>query len=302
MNFSGKEFLKWLASYSTHTKKQPTKPTQPQPKRAQQENHLPKVELGNPLPTDEKAINPKPNHSKDFVRLFKKLAYSHSSWEVWNDFIVMVACSMSNAVDKTEYEPREKRYMQIIQKYSKEDQDIFPQMFAETVLALEDDPNQDFLGTIFTQLKLRDLSKGQHFTPYDACHVISKISLLDADAQIRKNGYVSIHDPCCGSGAILIAAINEARQMLEKERLNYQNHVLITAQDIDETAALMCYIQISLLGVAGYVKIGDTLANPMNYKDSGKEYWYTPMYFSDVWRFRRLFHNLSAGEHTDGTH
>ena len=57
---------------------------------------------------------------------------------------------------------------------------------------------------------------------------------------------------------------------------------------IDETVALMCYIQISLLGVAGYIKVGNSIADPMTTDDDKSKYWYTPMYFSDIWVIRRF--------------
>ena len=76
---------------------------------------------------------------------------------------------------------------------------------------------------------------------------------------------------------------------VDKEHLNYQNHVLVVAQDIDKTVALMCYIQLSLLGVAGYVKVGNSLTEPMTDNDNKENYWYTPMYFSPVWTMRRIF-------------
>jgi len=76
---------------------------------------------------------------------------------------------------------------------------------------------------------------------------------------------------------------------LEKTNLNYQNHLLVVAQDIDETVALMCYIQLSLLGVAGYVKVGNSLTEPMTDNDDKENYWFTPMYFSNVWVLRRIF-------------
>ena len=54
---------------------------------------------------------------------------------------------------------------------------------------------------------------------------------------------------------------------------------------------LMCYIQLSLLGCAGYVHIGNTLTDPMTgsilFGDGKSSTWYTPMYFSDAWRIRR---------------
>ena len=78
-------------------------------------------------------------------------------------------------------------------------------------------------------------------------------------------------------------------KQLEKANLNYQNHLLVVAQDIDETVALMCYIQLSLLGVAGYVKVGNSLTEPMTDNDDKENYWFTPMYFSNVWVLRRIF-------------
>lgn len=77
-----------------------------------------------------------------------------------------------------------------------------------------------------------------------------------------------------------------------KVNLNFQNHVLVVAQDIDEIVALMCYIQLSLLGVAAYIKVGDVFTQPMSTDDNGENYWFTMMYFSDVWTMRRVFHSL----------
>ena len=75
-------------------------------------------------------------------------------------------------------------------------------------------------------------------------------------------------------------------------------YILFTGQDIDETVGLMCYLQLSLLGCAGYVKIANTLTDPMRKNDDINKYWYTPMYFSDVWRIRRALHK--ANILTDG--
>lgn len=66
---------------------------------------------------------------------------------------------------------------------------------------------------------------------------------------------------------------------MEKVNLNFQNHVLVAAQDIDETVALMCYIQLSLLGVAAYIKVGNVFTEPMSMNDNGENYWFTMMYF-----------------------
>ena len=227
-------------------------------------------------------------NNQQFIKIFNKLAYRFSPWEVWKDFIVMFACAISNSLDKTHYEEREALYLKTIQKYNKEERALFPQLAAETVIALEENQEQDFLGNIFINLGLGNKSGGQFFTPYHICELMAKVTIGDILPQIKKNSYITVCDPCCGAGATLIAGIHEIRKQLEG-KLNYQNHVLVVAQDIDYTTALMCYIQLSLLGVAAYIKIGNTLTEPMCSDDTLANYWYTPMYFSDVWTLRRIF-------------
>lgn len=241
---------------------------------------------------------------KEFLSIFKELTYRHRTWDVWRDFIVMFACALSNPIDKEHYDERENRYLKIVKQYSKKEQLLFPELVAQTVMALEQNPEQDFLGDIFMELNLRNESNGQFFTPYHVCELMAKVTIgEDIANQIREKGYITIHDPCCGSGATLIAGVHAIRKQLEKAGLNYQNHVLVAAQDIDEIVALMCYIQLSLLGVAAYIKVGNSLTEPIILKDKNDSYWFTMMYFSDIWVMRRAFHNmdeLKKGETNGG--
>lgn len=201
----------------------------------------------------------------------------------------MFACALSNPVDKSHYEEREALYLKTIQKYNERERAVFPQLAAEVVLALDNNPEQDFLGKIFMELNLSNESGGQFFTPYSVCQMMAELTTGNVTPQIEEHGYITINDPACGAGATLIAGIHAARRRLEKAGLNWQNHILITAQDIDYTVALMCYIQLSLLGAAAYIKIGNTLTEPMCSNDTLENYWFTPMYFSSVWTVRRLF-------------
>ena len=212
--------------------------------------------------------------------------------DIWRDFIVMSACAMSNTVDKSHYDEREKRYLETINKYEKSQQHIFPELYADVVMALDENPEQDFLGRMFMDLHLDYEELKQIFTPYHVCQLMADVTMGDLVQQVEEQGYVSINDCCCGAGANLIAAINSARHMLEDAGLNFQNHILVIGQDIEELVALMCYIQISLLGVAGYIKVGNALTEPMTSDDSMENYWFTPMYFSDVWHTRRMIHRF----------
>ncbi len=243
-------------------------------------------------PEPKKVNDKKTDYKKEFLQTFNKLTYRHRAWDIWRDFVVMFACSLSNPVDKTHYDEREERYLHIIRKYNKQEQNLFPELAAHTVMALEDNPEQDFLGSIFMELNLGNESGGQFFTPYHVCQLMAAVAVGDVVTQVEKDGYITINDCCCGAGATLIAGVHEAKKQLEKANLNFQNHVLVAAQDVDEIVALMCYIQLSLLGVAAYIKVGNTFTDPISPDDTLDNYWFTMMYFSDVWVMRRAFHKM----------
>ena len=113
------------------------------------------------------------------------------------------------------------------------------------------------------KLDLGNHWKGQFFTPYSITKMMAKVTIGNFEQQISEKGYVSVNDCACGAGATLIAAAEEAYTQLNDTKYNWQNHILFFAQDIDAVTAKMCYIQLSLLGCAGAVKIGDSLSEPM---------------------------------------
>lgn len=232
--------------------------------------------------------------ASEFLENFSTLTYKNNPWEVWKDFIVMSACAISNAVDGSHFDKREEKYLNTIKKYNEKEQKLFPELFACTVMAMEHNPEQDFLGWMYNTLKITDQGKRQVFTPYDVCVAMARLMLNDVACQVQKDGYITLNDPCCGAGATLIAGVHEVRKQLIKVGLNFQNHLLVTAQDIDLTVALMCYIQLSLLGVAAHIKVGDTIMEPMASGDTMENYWFTPMYFSSVWSMRRAFHRADS--------
>lgn len=230
-----------------------------------------------------------------FLKSFQKLTYRHRAWDVWRDYILLHACSISNVLDQENYDQREKRYLKIIRQYSKEEQAIFPELAAYTTMALDQNQEQDFLGKMFMRLDLGNRLVGQFFTPYHVCELMAEVTATNALEKKEQYGYISINDPCCGAGATLIAGVHVIRKQLDHcdPPKNYQNHILVVAQDVDEIVGLMCYIQISLLGLAGFIKIGNSITDPMSTDDSSEKYWYTPMYFSDVWSTRRMLRQIN---------
>ena len=50
--------------------------------------------------------------------------------------------------------------------------------------------------------------------------------------------------------------------------------MLAVAQDVDRSAALMCYLQLSVLFIPAIVIVGNSITNPGI--DPQNEVWYTP--------------------------
>ena len=229
---------------------------------------------------------------KTVARLFEHLAERQARWTVWTDFVVMSAIAISNTVDSVHREAREKEYMTRASKYTKDELQVFAEMLAETVMALEVNPNQDFLGELYMNLGLGNEHAGQFFTPYDVCRCMAEITLPGIKEQIADKGWVGVSDCACGAGATLIAAVNTAMSM----KINFQTSMLIVAQDIDYVVASMCYLQLSLLGCAGYVVVDNSITNPSTSYDKrglipvdNGNVWYMPMYFTGVWHWRRVW-------------
>lgn len=237
------------------------------------------------------------NDQKEFAKLFSVLCDRQSSWQAWADFVDMTAIAISNAVDPTETRARrEQRYMDIIARYTPAEQKVFPELVKIMVDAMEAKQNQDFLGDLFMVLELGSHWKGQFFTPYDVCRCMAEIQIPGAKKEVEKKGWIGINDPACGAGALLIAA----RNVFVREGIG-SDQALFVAQDIDHIAGLMCYIQLSLLGCAGYVVIADSILYPIPSAGANPIYpafnenhdvWFTPLWYSQAWVLRRTWYSL----------
>ena len=155
---------------------------------------------------------------KEFLKLFNQLTYSRSAWQVWEDLVTVMACSICNAIDrrKEPFERRERQYERSIKNLG--GVDIPAQMFGIVTMALEENPNQDFLGQLYMNLNLGSHWHGQFFTPYHISELMAKMTIgEDCQKEIEEKGYISVCDQCVGAGAMLIAAAN----VMKEAEINY---------------------------------------------------------------------------------
>lgn len=241
-----------------------------------------------------KCINADTDLEKKFLEKFNQLSNQYSLWQIWQDFVDMSACAIANAADLREnvWKLREQSYSTIVKKYPKEDMKLISGLLSATILALNKNPAQDFLGKIYMQLNFGDGRRGQFFTPWNVAEMMAKMMVGDGlKERIERNGYISVNDCCCGAGCMLIAF---AKACKNDANINYQQSVLFVAQDIDPVVAKMCYIQLSLLGCPGYVVIGDSISKPVRGStiepicEQPEDIWFTPSYFNHIWLSRRM--------------
>ena len=245
----------------------------------------------------------KRDYKKRFMNGFNILCEKGKNrFEIWNDLITVFAIEIQNSCTRplkdTEefsevWNKREHEYITVMKKYSERERKLISQMFALLVMELEKNPDQDLLGKLYMLLEISSKHTGQFFTPFNVSRMMSEITFdkKTVSRAVKEHGYFSIYDAACGAGGMFMAAISKCRKLFKK--LNFQNHIFIHGQDIDLLCVKMCYIQVSLLGVAGIFKHGDTLSEPFtdaDFKNNLNSLWFTPMYFSDVWQYRILFH------------
>ncbi|QIO64801.1 N-6 DNA methylase [Rhizobium leguminosarum] len=219
-----------------------------------------------------------PQHLKSIVQLFESCRYRHDVYTVFSDWCECAAISLSNAMDLRQREKRETRYLEIIGRYERNVVETFPKIMGEVVMALEAGP-QDILGATFHELELHNTARGQFFTPYELCRMMAKInvgSAEDLQKRLDQRGYITAQEPAVGAGATIIALAEAIKDL----GINYQQHLHVTAIDVDPRAVHMAYIQFSLMHIPAQVIVGDTLRLEF------REDWFTPAHVMGFWSGR----------------
>lgn len=141
------------------------------------------------------------DHQKNFLKIFNSLTGKHSRWEIWEDFVTLTAIEISNSTDKVNAPERTKMYQTIVSKYSAKERDGMVEMLAEVIMGMEQNPDQDFLGSLYMMCELGNDHAGQFFTPYDVCRCMAEIT-FDPKLHPDMEGFISVSDPACGAGAM----------------------------------------------------------------------------------------------------
>lgn len=223
-------------------------------------------------------------------KAIQKLGVIYSVWDVFSDFVELGAISIANSFKNGSdvWKKRERQYLNTIGKYKPDEQKLFTEMFSDLVMALDHEVSQcgaltDILGELYHALELHNKYKGQFFTPQHVCDMMSKIIAGNLKNQLAEKGYISLCEPCCGSGAMIIGFANTMRE----QHLNYSAQLFVEATDVDLKCVYMCYLQLSLYGIPAVVIHGNSLTL------EEWSQWLTPVFIWNGWSQR-----LKTGDST----
>ena len=208
----------------------------------------------------------KSSYKDELISEIKSLAQSQGLNTVFTTFLEITATSIAAQMDPQNAEEREQRYQAIASKMTPETLSSYARMFALLALATKaqaEDPC-DILGDVYHQLGLNNEWNGQFFTPDHICRLMAQ--LTDIDVPADKEGPITINEPTCGSGTMVIGAA----WAMQRKGIDYRHKSFFVAQDIDIRCVWMAYIQLSLYEIPAVVIHGNALT-----METWSQ-WYTP--------------------------
>lgn len=213
----------------------------------------------------------------EIAKEIEKMSGQYTAYQIFSDWVAMVAISIQNTCwvayrgtelyDDDLWQDREKRYLNIASRYTKDQLMTFCKMNGWLTDTYEKAAG-DVLGEIYMEAGCGNKSTGQFFTPFHVAQLCSDITL-----QIKPNedGDYIINEPSCGGGGMVIASLNT----MKKRKISWRK-VKVIAQDLDWNGVYMTYVQLSLLGINAIVAQGDSLKEPYIYGYPQERVFYTP--------------------------
>jgi len=210
-------------------------------------------------------------HQKDFIARAQHFR-QYSPQEAFCDFLAIAMADMRNAVGDpglkgTGRTEREVEYLGIVHKYFPHDYREYPPGHAmrkdfEALLALHEpwaqavaeDRFVEFFGEVAAELNILQAGAGQFFTPVHVCQMIAKMTVELAEDP--KGEPVSIGDPACGSGRMLL----EAARAYADAGQEPGDRIVVCGTDISQVCYQMTTLQLWAAGIPAVTFWGNSLS------------------------------------------
>lgn len=200
---------------------------------------------------EEQASRRQPQY--EFRKFLEPIARRKSSpLEVLRDFATMAACGFA-------MQTREEEYLEVAKKYEREELENITKALGALITEMEEFPFVDLLGPYYCEVNAKSArdQRGEFYTPREVNTLMARIS-LNADEVAEKGLPVTIYEPACGSGGIVLAYAQELARHKAVDLMR------VTAQDISKVGCDMAYVNLTLWGIPAHIVWGDTLRNTVN--------------------------------------
>lgn len=205
-----------------------------------------------------------PNHlsqrQKEFINHLDQVSVKegHARPEVFRIFLEMAY----NAIKKTTVigpaaDELEAEYMRAIGRLHRqpsESSTLLAQCMGLLTLALEEEGLHDFLGPIFMET-VSDPAKGQFFTPDELTYMMAEMQFSELSRILEQEDYITGHEPAGGTGGAVLAGCKS----FASRKIDFSRRFIWQVIELDRSAYMGCYIQLSLAGVNAHVINGNTL-------------------------------------------
>lgn len=228
---------------------------------------------------------------RDLTKILTSIAHRKSSiHQVFADFVEMAALALSNRYDLSQFERRELRYLEIARQYDRAEMHQLCEALGLVAMAIHRTGRCAF-EQLFTYLELGNKWRGQVFSPWHVSELLARMTITREDVaeRIAQHGFVTMADPCCGAGSMLLASA----QVIEDAGYDYRKCLHVTAQDIDRRCVAMAYIQFTVMGLNAHVIEGDTL------RLTSTDQWFTSGHLIGAWAGRLHPDRLAAALASD---
>ncbi len=201
----------------------------------------------------------------EFFKMFDRLSAesNRALHTVFDDFCLLGRCIVHNfgmqepllARYMPKYEQCHTEYFERA-KYYKQPQIILILNMIKALSELLAWQPDDYLGRYFGQMRLDKHFHGQFFTPIHVCEFMAAVAFGDGLPQGKP--YVTVAEPACGSGAMIIGLI---RHLQKQGMTDLGGKLAILATDIDSLCVNMAYLQLGILGLSVRITHGNSLTD-----------------------------------------
>lgn len=208
-------------------------------------------------------------YAKDFVAIVNDAAKKSSRAKLFDDFLTCATAALNRdetafaAVDNKDLHATLLAKLMAALDYSISEKVVHDKAlglnYKVRLLDYEAQPKyRDILGEIFHALELFDQGGGQVFTPQHVADIMGETTLTAEliHRELDTQGFVTIKENCCGSGALILGSLNALLQL----GINPCRFALVHASDLDERCIKMTFIQLSLYAIPGVVMRQDAIS------------------------------------------